>query len=480
MLQIQPLLGCTVNLDVYPPLWRLNTSSTIGTSAEIVQGTPYEVSMDTGMSTSIVNSQSIVHVLSPQWTSGATLSPTSAHADRVSSMAEKLLLYGLATGKGLDLATGPLWKVHIATHGPPENEKTTLVLVVHHAIADGVGARNLLAALLTELVAELRSAADKTLETPADAKILVPMPFPPANEDTLGLKLPSTPFRSEATPNIAQLLPEVVTATPIVYDTWPNPNIANTEPWTAAERVALLGIPAVVVKDAKDAARRKGVKTLHPVLQAVTLVALRVAFMKDDDQRYDDPEHPMQVKVGTPVSLRDEKLGHPSACGNFAASFTHDYPVTALRRSGLSKSASVPSRAGLKFWDVALHFAEDVGDLAKRKGAATPVFRMLAELPSASGSWEEWLMKKMVKSNAPFGGSIELSNLGLFATDAECSIEQEEGFEVAWAQTASVTGDSLTINVSFKLRASDAQRSISLHFGNSCICDSLFPRKVAH
>jgi hypothetical protein len=370
---------------------------------------------------------------------------------------ENLLLDGLEAGKKFEiLEKGPLWKVHIPTDGPcgPDGQPVrALVLIMHHVLADGIGARNLLAALLTELSAELRMSAETPEvseisvipQTSVAVRTPVPMPFPPPNEDTMDIRPSYGHLVSEACSSIAKSLPRCIT--PTVYAIWPNSNVPYGEPWLAAQRLALFSIPAAVVQGVKDTARRRGVKTLHPVLQAATLVALRTAFFKDDGDALlldDDAKHPLQIKILTPVSLRNEDLGHPRACGNYVAPFTHDYPVSALRSGpGWSPTpAAASTSVGLKFWDVALDFAEDITDPAKRKRAAATI-GMLAYV---TDGWESWLLKKM-QAEAPFGASLEISNLGVFTTDEECGIEQQEGFEVAWAQTASPLGESLSLNV---------------------------------
>jgi hypothetical protein len=437
LIEMQPLLGCTVELrgrQGLPPCWLPHTVAP-------------------GTHTDSVSPQKIVELLKPHLTSAVhSHSPAQEHAVRDMvhpRVIEKLLLDGLAIGQDLNLIESEqLWKVHIAAHGPCGTENVTLVLIMHHVLADGVGARNLLSALLKVLTAELRNSAD-TPEHEADdirrMTILTRMPFPPANEDTIDIRPSYGQLLGEVWDGIVKKLPKFIA--PTVYQIWPNPEIAYAEPRMAAQRLAMFSIPAAVVKDVKEAARRRGVKTLHPVMQAVTLVALQAAFM-EDDKLYDDPAHPMQIKISTPVSLRDERLGHPSVCGNYVAAFNHEYPVSSLRGGGHTSSSSA------EFWDIALDFAQDVADPAKRKRAAATI-GMLAYL---SGSWEEWLMEKMMHSEAPFGASLELSNLGLFTTDEECGVEREEGFEIAWAQTASSTGDSLSLNVSFEPSFKDPSR----------------------
>jgi hypothetical protein len=443
--KMQPMLGCGVNLDVHPPCWKPNPG---------------------------ITSQMICDVLPFQ--------PNVEPCTRA-SITEQLLLDGLVHGETFDFATGPLWKVQLATHAirsssGDNDRKTSVTLIVHHILTDGVGARNLFAALLTEFTAELRSQSTAAVITgsktqPANvmARAWTSMPFPPANEDTADIR-PSytrllTAIWSDVSPLLSKLIPPSVPLLsllrPTVYTIWPNP--PERSPHLAAPRIASIHVPAAIIQGVKDVARQKGVKTLHPVMQAVTLVALQVLFLSRKSGT-DKTNHSTQVKVSTPASMRDAKLGHPRACGNYVAGFNHVYPVSSLQSdvpshgSSSSLAGASPSYANAKakFWDVALDFAEDVSDPSQKQHAAQ-VFGMLAYISdtpptltsngTVEGGWEK-LLREMMESPEPFENSVELSNLGLFSTDEDCHVEGKEGFEMAWAQSPSPAAESLCLNVS--------------------------------
>jgi hypothetical protein len=484
LIEIQPLLGCAVDLDVHPPHWKGHTSSATATAT----GMGTEAGADTVKYT--VNLRAIVQMLPPHPTAvsqSQSTQPSPAEVDADASpppvntspsSTERLLLHGLAVGHNMDIGTEPLWKVHIARLGDrdrDEDGKVVIVLIVHHALTDGVGARNLLAVLLSELNAELRTVTKiETLETPAEARTTMLMPFPPTNEDTNDMQPSYAHLASHLWAGIASNIARVIPPSlpiislfrPTVYTTWPNP--PRGKPHLAAQRIASVRIPAAVLNAAKDVARQRGVRTLHPVMQAVTLVALRVAFLKNNIDLEEDARRtkPLQIKIATPASIRDKKLGHPHMCGNYVATFSHAYPLSSL--GPYDRPLSKNEEAKAKFWDVALDFADDVTNPVKRQQAAAAI-GMLAYLSDARTStstesatpapsrelgsetgWVKFLRERM-EAEAYFGASVELSNLGLFTTEEGCGVEQEEGFEVAWAQTSGPTGESIGLNVSATL-----------------------------
>jgi hypothetical protein len=478
LIEIQPLLGCVVDLDVHPPHWKGHTSSATATAT----GMGAEAGTDTEKYT--VNLQAIVQMLPPHQTAvsqsqSTQPSPAEVDADVSSppvntslSSTERLLLHGLAVGHNMDIGTEPLWKVQIARLGDRnEDGKVAIVLIVHHALTDGVGARNLLAVLLSELNAELRTVTK--IETPG-TRTAVSMPFPPTNEDTNDMRPSYAHLASHLWAGIASNIARVIPPSlpiislfrPTVYTTWPNP--PRGKPHLAAQRIASVRIPSAVLNAAKDVARQRGVRTLHPVMQAVTLVALRVAFLKNNIDLEEDARRtkPLQINIATPASIRDKKLGHPHMCGNYVATFSHAYPLSSLSPSNRLLGENEDAKA--KFWDVALDFADDVTNPVKRQQAAAAIGMLayLSDAPTSTptesampassrelGSETGWVnfLRKRMEAEAYFGASVELSNLGLFTTDEGCGVEKEEGFEVAWAQTSGPTGENLGLNVSTTL-----------------------------
>jgi hypothetical protein len=368
LLRIQSWFYAAIDTKSYPPCWRMNSDLTV---------------------------EDILRVRS----SDAGL--------------EQLLLDGLHAGKALDISKGPLWQVDVVHHS---DGGVTLVLAVHHLLADGVGVRNTFA----ELLSELSSSARVTSDT---------MPIPPALEVTMDIR-PSwyQLIREFGKAVILPMLPSFLKPAPVVV--WPGPVQPIPTP-----HVKLMELPVDVVADIKRVAREHGVSTLHPVLHASALAALARTFLNEGDTgKY--------IITDTPISLRDTSLGHPTITGNYVGDFTHTYTHPYQQ----------------SFWDLARGFAKDQSDpvIRSEANAAIGMLGYLPDFPPAqvakSGvragetGWEKYLRERF-EAKCPFSASLELSNLGLLAVPGGENILLAPDLRVVWAQTPSAIGASICLNV---------------------------------
>lgn len=180
-------------------------------------------------------------------------------------------------------ATGPrLWRVRLYQ----TDVSVALALTINHIITDGVGSHRLLNFLSDGGIPELKSTS-----------------IAPALEKTMNVKigLPAilaTVWREEVRPRIPGWL---------LTPNWSGPllNDPRKRPIGHPTGCRLLRIDAVTVKRLKDLAKQHSVVTLQPVIETAFDIALW---------------HEYNTKafwIITPLSERDDKLGHPRITGNY-------------------------------------------------------------------------------------------------------------------------------------------------------------------
>ncbi|KZV99299.1 hypothetical protein EXIGLDRAFT_762825 [Exidia glandulosa HHB12029] len=321
------------------------------------------------------------------------------------SVAELLQAHS-TTSTPFDLRSGPLWRVIL--HAPTDSTPSILVLSVHHALSDGVGSKN----LLSELLRLIAQAPDPV----ADSK-LVRADMPPTLENTVDVR-PTWMYMINVllTELVFPLLPAWIRPAP--RQIWPNP--LRVKPYTQPTRFSFIRISASDVLALKEAGKSRGVRTLHPLLLAMSYYALWEAAGA--------PKESVQMDGSTPMSERRSDLGHPACTGNFVSSHVHE----------ASLSHTTP------FWALAREVASSLASPAG-KSSARGRMGMLAYIPSPDAVNEkgqtgfEVFLEKKVTTLDSVSPSIAISNLGL--------LPGSEVDEVAWAQPAYPAGEALCMNV---------------------------------
>lgn len=346
--------------------------------------------------------------------------------------AEQLLGVGLEEGKTLDLEKGPLWKVIL--FNPSIGAPQRLLLCINHTICDGVGARNLLADILTLLRTPSASEAVKTL--------------PPSQDTSVDLRpgygqLVGTIYAEV----IAPRLPSFLRAKPR-QPTWPNPPpVRPIDQPTALRRLV---VSPEIVSALKLAGRAHRVSTLQPLLHASTLASFVIVLSMGDPTITLPP-----LDTDTPTSLRSSELGHPHATGNYVAVAAHSDSLRAFRPQFDSR-----------FWDLARRYGSALADpatIAYGRG----IMGMMKHIPdgpvNAEGksAWETFFGAKAMAEN-PYSAATSTSNLGVLpATGWE-----GDGMEVCWAQTGSAFGQGIVTNVRWLLLFGESSALIFLLAGS--------------
>jgi hypothetical protein len=307
-----------------------------------------------------------------------------------------------------DVKTGPLWRVTL--YQPSEGSKATLVMSLNHLLNDGLGTRN----MFSEIISKVSSTSAVTGSQ--DDTTVALAAFPPTLEETVDVRpgwmqLFEVLFAEVLTP----LLPSFLR--PRTVPIWPNP--PRYQPYIRPPRTVLMQIPAKNVASLKASGRTHGVRTLHPLLMAIAFHAL-----------WDANGRPATLHGSScsPFSERDAALGHPPFTGNYVSSLTTVKDLS----------------PAVGFWDLAQTLSGDLVSPGLRARARGNM-GMLAYIPSAEklvdgkAGWETFFERQLT-SDAPFGTSIELSNLGV--------MDVEEGVsEVAWAQAPYPCSSLLLLNV---------------------------------
>lgn len=256
-------------------------------------------------------------------------------------------------------ATGPrLWRVHLYH----TDKSAALVLTIHHVIIDGVGAHHLFRLLIDGDIPELENE-----------------PVPPTLDSTVKVKIGlgdivSTLWTEEIRPRIPAWL---------LTPNWNGPLLTDPQKRPAGHPTGcrLLRIEPAVVARMKALAKQHDVMTLQPVLQTAFDLALWHEYRT------------RQFFIVTPMSERDDKLGHPLTTGNYISPLIEHVKVR-------------PDKDD--FWSLARKhkklLASPQGRLHARKRNA------LAALVPAD-SWVKTFHDK-ASSKRPYASAIMVTNLG--------------------------------------------------------------------
>lgn len=323
-----------------------------------------------------------------------------------------ILEHALTTGAGFNIRTGPLWGVNLLQ--AQQSAGATLVLSVHHATSDGLGAVSLLA----ELVRHINTAPTPSASNNQDLLLTLP----PTIESTIDIRpgflaLIYVIFTELLVPLLPQALQP---RKPAPY--WPLP--LSNSPIIYAPRVTHFKLSEELVNNLKNIGREHSVRTLHPLLHTIALFALQHTI---------DRTAATQVKTVTPMSERSSAAGHPSSTGNYVAGHTEFFNIAPTS----------------DFWDLARLYAHSLADPKARQRARAEL-GMLTYVPNPEkmpehnkSGWEVFFGGKLMGPE-PLGASFELSNLGVVKEELE-GVE-----EVVYAQMPSALGAALSINVSTK------------------------------
>jgi hypothetical protein len=317
----------------------------------------------------------------PEWIIGVHQNSN----DRPTSDLVKLEL-NRQTISRIDPNFGLLW--HITIY---EGAETRLAITFNHTICDGLGGKNLVGQLLHYL-----GGGDPPMTPP-------PTGLPPSLESSVDVSVPP-PEEAQKNDNPC----------------WPNPPFVA--PFTREKRVAVIQISAPNVTALKTVGKANGVKTLHPVLHTIVLGALSAAS---------EGTTLKNIKISTPISLRDPSVGHPYTTGNYVGDLGSSY-------SELSSS--------FNFWATARAFAAELTDpvnvdKARRAMGALAHFSDPDPMPEPDKTgWQVWVENEMRKES-PYAMSFEISNLGMIQEDLP------RVKEVVFAQAPSPIWSAIAFNV---------------------------------
>lgn len=298
-----------------------------------------------------------------------------------------------------------MWNVSRVTSG----SKGYLILSLNHLITDGKGSTLLLQAL-TCPEADLPKAEEWTQPTRFD--------------DTVSLS-PSLRFLVPVVLRELMLpkMPLFVQSAFTKDDPWPGkvPTPIG-KPWD----IILYSIDPDLVHRLKDAGKKHGVKTLHPILKTAYLAAMWRVFTASKATRF---------SAATARSERKPELGHAAVTHNYVSSTEWDVTLSAeddvwTRTSEFA--SKLASDAGLAEARMTMGLLRHVPD---------PIVDPTAPDydPSRPTGWEKFFLER-AESPVPFRCSLDVSNLG--------KVDLPPGAEdVFWGQTATPFGGALHVNV---------------------------------
>lgn len=178
-------------------------------------------------------------------------------------------------------------------------------------------------------------------------------------------------------------------------------------------------LDAEQVTNLKAVGRTNQVNTLHPILEMADVFALWRTFGASE------------IAYDTPISVRDNNLGHPPISGNYVAN--------------LESRTSCSTDGNNKFWDKTREFSAWLSSNAGKRQAISAM-GMLVYIPDGENDvapdsptptgWETFLRDKL--SRAP-SSSLEVSNLGYTELPPRAQ-------SVAFAQTPSPFIPPMVIN----------------------------------
>ncbi|SCZ89299.1 BZ3500_MvSof-1268-A1-R1_Chr1-1g01090 [Microbotryum saponariae] len=359
---------------------------------------------------------------------------------------------GLHQANEMDVSVGPLWKV---LHHDRKEEQS-IVLVMHHTLSDGLGAKNLFA----QIVQRVTRPDETQVQNPS-----LPISFehiPQSQEQSVpGLKRmhwsfmagmmwaevirPFLPFRLIASKRATVL-----------------PNPPFVPPYQQLTELRIIRLPNELMARIKARARANGVSTLHPVL----LTALFASLLSHRNNRDDEKDLMMdEILLETPVSVRDVALGHPITTGNY---------VAAISTPPSFKAATLSTR----FYSLTRSCASYLSSPVERTRAEQMMLTLslvpdpasAAEAPVEQGTgWETWLRKKMENEVGTWSCTIDASNLGVFPVPKDVAEEIEV---LGWAQPGSAMGAAIGSNI-MSSPANGGELVVTLCYRRGTIKDAL-------
>ncbi|KAI5895068.1 uncharacterized protein SCHCODRAFT_02222986 [Schizophyllum commune H4-8] len=282
--------------------------------------------------------------------------------------------------------TRPLWQVTLFTPSSP-SDRGYVALSADHILIDGKGLALLTQALLAPDISSL----------PTETLAQIPL-----MEDTIDIRPPYSyllpvVWQELLVPKLPSFLQSYV-AQP---KPWPGSNIQRS-PAECEWGLSLLELAPSLVDALKSAGKVHEVKTLHPILKAAHFVAMWAVLA------HNSPDIPFPLKANTPRTERKASLGHAYCTSNYTA----------------STDVQVQLKASDDFWATARYVAHALGS---PEGIQNGRYNMgmLSFLPDPipdpakadtdrPTGWEEHFYGKLHGSD-PFGGSLEVSNLGYAA-----------------------------------------------------------------
>ncbi|TRM62103.1 hypothetical protein BD626DRAFT_537823 [Schizophyllum amplum] len=306
----------------------------------------------------------------------------------------------------------PLWQTTLYA-ASSANSKSYLTLSVDHVITDGRGLALLAHALLSSDISSLPMESLQSIPLLEDTHDIRPSYahlVPIVLKELVIPKLPTI---------IQQYIKPADKAWPAGYAQ------AARSPTDCEWDLSLLELSASLVASLKSIGKERGVKTLHPLLKVAYLVAMWAVFGRDAAS--------FTLQADTPRSERNASLGHAYCTANYTSSVdvhvqpvsTDDFWVMAQRMaSELSSPQGI--QKGRYTMGMLSFIPDPVPDPSK------------AETDRPTG-WEEFFLNK-AHSPEPFGGSLQVSNLGY--------VDLPPGAEdVAWSQACWPAGPAICTGV---------------------------------
>lgn len=358
----------------------------------------------------------------------------------------------------------PLWSVSLYSADGSDTE-AFLALSTHHAIADGKGSQAILDVILfggTEsLVAGQRQPS-------------TPQTIPPSSNATLPMNPPffkliiPLALQKYVMPHLAPVIPPPIRRTYNRKPAWPalrqkkNGRPSRNEPpvrWLGAKAPSaeqkrpgfrLVNFDTTeMVNGLKTNSKANGVKTIHPTLHAMMILALGVSLKMNSDTGN------WVYASETPINHRTLALKHTEYTGNYIGA--------AWWRSEIHAEST-------SFWELARDYARTVSDENKRQKALITIglLKYLKASPENKGvqagvtydmvdsepatGWEKWWYDKS-SGRRPHRVSAGLSNLGindlsrpvLAGDDSTAPVVKAE--QVAMLQCPSAIGPAIDVDV---------------------------------
>jgi len=274
----------------------------------------------------------------------------------------------------------PLWQV-VRYVPETELEEGYLAISAQHELMDGGGLLRLVQCLIYDDIPSL----------PAAEKFDTALGMQGAEyKPSLGFLLPII-YREKVIPALPTWLSTYLRPSP----TWPA-NI-DEHPSTAPWDFSVLSIDPTTVKAISATGKRKGVKTLHPVLKVAYLQAMREVY---------GPSSPGCVFVGE--SPRNERSnnpgdGHSYLAGNYVSAASWTLPSTGDFWEWCNTYSTYLSTTGIS------DGRQSIGLLSYLPDPDPPA---KSDDPRRSTGWEDDYLTKFENRTNTYSQSLSFSNLG--------------------------------------------------------------------